>query len=413
MRQAFAGLLWRKQFYHYDVKRWLDGDPPSRRRRAERRRGRNHEWPHLYNDDVISMPDKWEYPWYAAWDLAFHMHPARAGRPRVRQGAAHPAAARVVHAPERADPRLRVGVRRREPAGARVGRVARLQDRRRSAAGVADREFLERVFHKLLLNFTWWVNRKDAEGNNVFQGGFLGPRQHRRLRPVARRCRRAGTSSSPTAPRWMAMYCLNMLAIALELAQDDRAYEDVATKFFEHFVYIAHAMNDLGGERHHALGRGGRLLLRRAAPADGERRCPLKVRSMVGLIPLFAVETLEPEIARPAARTSSGACSGSSTTARSSPTTSSTCSGPGGGDAAPALDRDPAQLRARARATCSTRRVPLALRHPRAVALPPRASVPRCTSTGIEHRVDYEPAESTHRALRRQLELARARSGSR
>ena len=165
------------------------GDPAQPPPPAERPTGRNAEWPHLYNRDVISMPDKWEYPWYAAWDLAFHMIPFARDRSRLRQGAAAPAAARVVHAPERADPGLRVRLRRRESAGARVGLLARLQDDRRRAAS-ATALFLERVFQKLLLNFTWWVNRKDAEGQQPLRRRLPRPRQHRRLRPLAAAARR-------------------------------------------------------------------------------------------------------------------------------------------------------------------------------------------------------------------------------
>ena len=174
MRQAFAGLLWSKQFYHYDVRDWLNGDPAQPPPPAERLDGRNHDWRQLYNADVISMPDKWEYPWYAAWDLAFHCIPLALVDPDVRQAAARAAAARVVHAPQRAAARLRVELQRRQPAGARLGGAARVPDRSAASTAGATAPFLERVFHKLLLNFTWWVNRKDAEGNNIFEGGFLG-----------------------------------------------------------------------------------------------------------------------------------------------------------------------------------------------------------------------------------------------
>ena len=173
-RQALAGMIWSKQLYLLDVRRWQDGDPAQPK--PPPGRTRNHDWRHLNNADVISMPDKWEYPWYAAWDLAFHCIPLGAARLRTSPRTSsllHPA--RVVHAPERPDPRLRVGLRRREPACLRLGRLARLQDRDRSGTGAGDHaSSSKRVFHKLMLNFTWWVNRKDAEGRNVFQGGFLG-----------------------------------------------------------------------------------------------------------------------------------------------------------------------------------------------------------------------------------------------
>ena len=222
------------------------------------------------------------------------LRPAGAGRFRIRQRAADPHAARVVHASERPDTGVRVGVRRRESAGACVGGLARVQDREEAADGVGDRIFLERIFHKLLLNFTWWVNRKDAEGRNVFRAVFSGSTTSA-CSTAARPLPTGGHIEQADGTGWMAMYCLNMLAIALELANEDQTYEDVASKFWEHFLYIADAMNNLGddGDRH--VGRRGRVLLRRAAHA-GRRHMPLKIRSMVGLIPLFAVETLEPEV---------------------------------------------------------------------------------------------------------------------
>ena len=186
-----------------------------------------------------------------------------------------------------------MGVRRRQPAGARLGGLARLQDRPEAHAARATASFLERVFHKLLLNFTWWVNRKDAEGKNVFQGGFLGLDNigvFDRSAPLPT----GGHIEQSDATSWMGMYCLNMLAIALELARDDPAYEDVATKFFEHFVYICRAMNNIGGEGIELWNREDGFFYDVLHLPDG-RKFPLKVRSMVGLIPLFAVETLDSE----------------------------------------------------------------------------------------------------------------------
>ena len=291
MRQAFAGLLWSKQFYHYDVRRWLEGDPASPPPPAERLEGRNHEWRHLYNEDVVSMPDKWEYPWYAAWDLAFHTIPLALVDPDfakaqlilfLREWYMHPNGQIPAYEWSFGDVNPPVH------AWAAL-RVYRIERRLR---GRGDREFLEKVFHKLLLNFTWWVNRKDAGGRNVFQGGFLGLDNigvfdRSAPLPTGDRLEQSDGTS------WMGMYCLNMLAIALELAKQDPAYEDVASKFFEHFVYIAHAVD--------TPGTGINLW----DDADGfyydvlhlhSAASPLKVRSMVGLIPLFAVETLEPEI---------------------------------------------------------------------------------------------------------------------
>jgi hypothetical protein len=291
MRQAFAGLLWSKQFYHYDVRRWLEGDPAGPPPPAERLYGRNHEWRHLYNEDIISMPDKWEYPWYAAWDLAFHTIPLALVDPDfakaqlvlfLREWYMHPNGQIPAYEWSLGDVNPPVH------AWATL-RVYRIERRLR---GRSDREFLEKVFHKLLLNFTWWVNRKDAEGRNVFQGGFLGLDNigvfdRSAPLPTGDRLEQSDGTS------WMGMYCLNMLAIALELAKRDPAYEDVASKFFEHFVYIAHAVDTPGPGIN--LWDEADGFFYDVFHADGAA-LPVKVRSMVGLIPLFAVETLEPEV---------------------------------------------------------------------------------------------------------------------
>jgi hypothetical protein len=293
MRQSLSGMLWCKQFYHYDVHTWLDGDPAGPPPPKERLRGRNKDWTQLYNDDIISMPDKWEYPWYAAWDLAFHCIPIALIDPDfakeqlillLREWYMHPNGQLPAYEWAFGDVN--------PPVHAWAAwRVYKIERRVR---GVADRGFLEKVFHKLLLNFTWWVNRKDPEGMNIFQGGFLGLDNiglFDRSAPLPT----GGHLEQSDGTSWMGMYCLNMLAIALELAKEDPAYEDVASKFFEHFVNIAHAMNDMGS--------GGRSLWDDADGfyydvlqlPNGEEHF-MKIRSMVGLIPLFAVETLEPEI---------------------------------------------------------------------------------------------------------------------
>ena len=291
MRQAFAGLLWNKQFYQLDLKRWLAGDPTEPTLPASRLRGRNHAWGHLYNEDVISMPDKWEYPWYAAWDLAFHCIPLAMIDPEfaksqlilfLREWYMHPNGQIPAYewAFDDVNPPVHAWA---------VWRVYKI-DRRMS--GVADRLFLERAFQKLLLNFTWWVNRKDMAGNNVFEGGFLGLDNigvFDRSAPLPA----GGHLEQSDGTSWMAMYCPNMLAIALELSAENPAYEDVASKFFEHFVYIAKAMNELGDGL--ALWDEQDGFYYDVLHTDGDVR-QLKVRSMVGLIPLFAVETLEPEI---------------------------------------------------------------------------------------------------------------------
>jgi hypothetical protein len=294
MRQALAGMLWSKQWYHYDVRRWLDGDPTQPSPPPERKHGRNHEWTHLYNDDVISMPDKWEYPWYAAWDLAFHCVSLALVDPDfakdqlilfLREWYMHPNG--QIPAYEWAFSDVNPCVH----AWA-AWRVYKIEKRIR---GQGDWHFLERVFHKLLLNFTWWVNRKDPEGHNVFQGGFLGLDNigvFDRSAPLPT----GGHIEQSDGTAWMGMFCLNMLAIALELAGRNPAYEDVASKFFEHFVYIAHAINTMrmGGEEIQLWDEADGFFYDVLHRPDGSLQ-PLKVRSMVGLIPLFAVQTIEPE----------------------------------------------------------------------------------------------------------------------
>jgi hypothetical protein len=293
MRQALAGMLWSKQWYHYDVRRWLEGDATQPPPPPERRHGRNHEWTHLFNDDVVSMPDKWEYPWYAAWDLAFHTISLALVDPDfakdqlvlfLREWYMHPNGQLPAYEWAFGDVN--------PPVHAWAAwRIYKIEKRIR---GVADRAFLERVFHKLLLNFTWWVNRKDVEGRNVFQGGFLGLDNigvFDRSAPLPT----GGHIEQSDGTAWMGMYCLNMLAIAFELAREDRAYEDVASKFFEHFVYIAHALNTMGEEGVGLWDEEDGFFYDVLHLPNGSEY-PLKVRSMVGLIPLFATETLDPAV---------------------------------------------------------------------------------------------------------------------
>jgi len=292
-RQAFAGLLWSKQFFHYDVRTWLEGDPAGPPPPENRKHGRNKDWQHLYNDDVISMPDKWEYPWYAAWDLAFHCVPLALVDPDfakeqlilfTREWYMHPNGQLPAYEWAFGDVN--------PPVHAWAAwRVYKIEKRLR---GQADRQFLEKIFHKLLLNFTWWVNRKDEEGNNVFEGGFLGLDNigvFDRSAPLPT----GGHIEQSDGTSWMGMYCLNMLAIALELADGNPAYEDVASKFFEHFVYIAHATHSRKGVEESLWDAKDGFFYDVLHLPNGERHY-MKVRSMVGLIPLYAVETLEPEI---------------------------------------------------------------------------------------------------------------------
>jgi hypothetical protein len=292
-RQAYAGMLWSKQYYHYDVRTWLEGDPAGPTPPESRWQGRNKEWTHLYNDDVLSMPDKWEYPWYAAWDTAFHCIPLAIVDPDfakeqllllLREWYMHPNGQLPAYEWAFGDVN--------PPVHAWAAwRVYKIERRMR---GVPDRAFLEKVFHKLLLNFTWWVNRKDPDGHNIFQGGFLGLDNigvFDRSAPLPT----GGHLEQSDGTSWMGMYCLNMLAIALELAKEDMAYEDVASKFFEHFVHIAHAMNDIGAEGRSLWDDDDGFYYDLLHLPNGEDHF-LKIRSMVGLIPLFAVETLEPEV---------------------------------------------------------------------------------------------------------------------
>lgn len=283
MRQAFAGMLWSKQFYHYDVERWLSGDPTEPPPPASRWRGRNAQWLHLSNRDVISMPDTWEYPWYAAWDLAFHTVALAHVDPQFakdqlillcREWYMHPNGQLPAYEWSFSDVNPPVH-------GWAALKVFEID-------GSRDFPFLERVFHKLMLNFTWWVNRKDAEGNNIFEGGFLGldnigPFDRSAALPAG------GHLEQSDGTAWMATYCLNLLEMALILAQHDQTYEDLAVKFFEHFTLIASAMNEQGlwdeedGFYYDVL-----------HTVEGTY-VPLRARSMVGLIPLCATTTLGPD----------------------------------------------------------------------------------------------------------------------
>ena len=293
-RQALAGMIWSKQFYHYDVHDWLLGDAEQPPPPTERRQGRNSTWDHLNNAEILSMPDKWEYPWYAAWDLAFHTLPlalvdttfAKSQLDLLtREWYLHPNG--QIPAYEWAFGDVNPPVH----AWA-THRVFQMDRRQRGDEG--DLAFLERVFHKLLLNFTWWVNRKDADGNNLFQGGFLGLDNiglFDRSAPLPA----GGHLSQADGTSWMAMYSLNLMRIALELACHNPVYEDIATKFFEHFLHIASAMTNIGGEGLGLWDEEDQFYYDFLAIEDGPR-IPLRIRSMVGLIPIFAVEILDPDL---------------------------------------------------------------------------------------------------------------------
>jgi hypothetical protein len=389
MRQAFAGLLWSKQYYHYVVKDWIQGDP-AQPPPPDDREARNREWTHLYAADVISMPDKWEYPWYAAWDLAFHCVPlalvdsefAKAQLVlMLREWYMHPNGQMSAYEWAFGDVN--------PPVHAWAAwRVYKIEKRRR---GVGDRVFLERVFQKLTLNFTWWVNRKDADGRNVFQGGFLG------LDNIGVFDRSAelptgGRLEQSDGTSWMAMYSLNMMAMALELADGNPAYEDMASKFWEHFLNIAKAMSHRGGREGQSLWDEEDGFFYDVLHLPDSRQFPIKVRSMVGLIPLFAVETLEPErLERLPAfkrrlewfiehRPDLGAGVAS-------------MEAPGRGERRLLSVLDPARLR-RVLAVMLDEREFLSPHGVRALSRTHREEPYVLRVNGTEHRVSYEPAES-------------------
>jgi hypothetical protein len=293
VRQGCAGLLWTKQFYHYVVEDWLNGDPHGPPPPESRKTGRNADWTHLYSRDVLSMPDNWEYPWFAAWDLAFHMIPfAKIDGQFAKEQLELLLREWYMH-PNGQIPAYEFAFSDVNPpvhawAAWRVYKIADRKEQR-------DRDFLESVFQKLLLNFTWWVNRKDADGKNLFAGGFLGLDNigvFDRSKPLPD----GGTLRQADGTAWMAFYCVTMLAIALELAHDGAgkvrtAYEDMASKFLEHFVQIADAMNTLGGT---GLWDEMDGFYYDQIKIHGEI-IPLKTRSLVGLMPLIAVEILDEE----------------------------------------------------------------------------------------------------------------------
>ena len=298
-RQAFAGMIWSKQFFYYDVAEWLKGDPGCPPPPGERKRGRNADWQHLNNANIISMPDKWEYPWYAAWDLAFHCIPlalvdADFAKDQLvlltREWYMHPNGQLPAYEWAFGDVNPPVHAW----ATWRVFKMDRKQRREIDPNNKGDLVFLERVFHKLMLNFTWWVNRKDAQGRNIFQGGFLG------LDNIGCFDRSAqlptgGFINQADGTSWMAMYSLNLMRIALELAKHNNVYEDIATKFYEHFLHIAEAMNNIGDEGIGLWCDKDEFYYDALNLPNGESKA-IKIRSMVGLIPLYAVETLEPEL---------------------------------------------------------------------------------------------------------------------
>ncbi len=286
-RQAYAGLLWTKQFYHYVVPDWLDGDKDQPPPPGERKVGRNKDWKHVYNRDIVSMPDKWEYPWFAAWDLAFHMIPfsdmdAYFAKDQMilllREWYMHPNGQIPAYEFNFSDVN--------PPVHAWAAWHIYKSER---YTGEPDRAFLESVFQKLTLNFTWWVNRKDTEGNNLFSGGFLGLDNIGAF-DRSQKLPTGGHLEQADGTAWMAFFCLNMFRMAMELAQENPVYEDMASKYFEHFVHITDAMNCLGGN---GLWHEEDGFYYDQIHVD-DHNISLKIRSLVGLLPLIAVHTFEP-----------------------------------------------------------------------------------------------------------------------
>ncbi|HXI19288.1 MAG TPA: glucosidase, partial [Chloroflexota bacterium] len=292
-RQAFAGLMWSKQYYRFNVYRWLHGDPGQPPPPEVRKQGRNKDWRHLNCADVISMPDTWEYPWFAAWDLAFHCIPIALIDSRFAKDQLLLLLREWYQHPNGDVPSYEWALGDSNPPvlAWAARRVFEIDKRQR---GEPDLQFLERVFHKLLLNFTWWVNRKDSEGNNVFEGGFLGL-DNIGVFDRSAKLPGGGHLEQSDGTSWMAMFALNLLSIALELASHNPVYEDIATKFFEHFLHIAAAMNTVSSENHSLWDEQDEFFYDVLKLPGGEA-IPLRVRSLVGLIPLLAVETIPADL---------------------------------------------------------------------------------------------------------------------
>lgn len=290
-RQAIAGLLWSKQFFYYDVATWLKGDPSQPPPPQQRKNGRNKDWTHLNNCDIISMPDKWEYPWYAAWDLAFHTIPIAMVDPEFAKSQLVLLTKEWYMHPNGQFPAYEWALGDVNPPvhGWATWRVYKIDQQLQGGKG--DRKFLEGVFHKLLLNFTWWVNKKDNNGNNIFQGGFLGM-DNIGVFDRSAQLPTGGFIEQSDGTSWMAMFTLNMLRMSLELAKENPTYQSLATKFFEHFLYIAGAMANEGLD----LWDEHDEFFYDVLHTPDDKRTIMRIRSMVGLIPMFAVEVLDQEV---------------------------------------------------------------------------------------------------------------------
>jgi mannosylglycerate hydrolase MGH1-like protein len=289
-RQAFAGMLWSKQIYLFDVNQWLEGDNPGWPPPPSRLAIRNAHWRHLNSMRILSMPDKWEYPWFAAWDLAFHCAPLALVDPELAKEQLwlllfeqfqHPSGQLPAYEWEFSDLNPPV----------HAWAVWRIYNMDRIRTGHADREFLEKCFHKLLINFAWWVNKVDRAGNNVFEGGFLGL-DNITVIDRSERLPAGAVLEQSDATGWMGMFCLNLMRIALELARENKAYEALATKFFQHYIYVGAAMKRMGGRKYQLWDEEDGFFYDVLRYPDGSFE-KFRVRSLVGLIPLYAVERLD------------------------------------------------------------------------------------------------------------------------
>jgi hypothetical protein len=289
-RQAFAGLLWSKQSYLYDVHEWLDGDDPANPPPASRQSIRNQHWKHLNSMRVMTIPDKWEYPWFAAWDLAFHCVALALVDPEYAKSQLRLMLFEQFQHPNGQIPAYEWEFSDLNPP-VHAWAVWRVYNMARIRTGKADRDFLEGCFHKLLINFAWWINKVDREGNNVFEGGFLGL-DNITVVDRSERSSEGAVLEQADATGWMGMFCLQLMRIALELAKENAVYEGLATKFFQHYTYVAAAMKHMGRHDYQLWDEEDGFFYDVLRYPDGSFR-KFRVRSLVGLIPLFAVERLE------------------------------------------------------------------------------------------------------------------------
>ncbi|MFN2455844.1 MAG: glucosidase [Pyrinomonadaceae bacterium] len=295
-RQALAGMLWTKQIYIYDVDRWFEGDNPNHPPPESRRRVRNFRWMHLNSMRVLSMPDKWEYPWFAAWDLAFHCAPLALVDPEFAKEQLWLLLFEQFQHPNGQIPAYEWEFSDLNPP-VHAWAVWRVYNMDKARSGKADRLFLEKCFHKLLINFAWWINKVDSEGNNVFEGGFLGL-DNITVLDRSEEMPHGATLEQSDATGWMGMFCLNLMRIALELAHENKAYEALATKFFQHYVYVGAAMKKMGGRNYSLWDEKDRFFYDVLRYPDGSFH-KFRVRSLVGLIPLYAIERLEEDWLEP------------------------------------------------------------------------------------------------------------------